>query len=176
MLAQHQVRGSVLRAYDNVCPPDRSDSNQPPECYGMRACPASSPGRTPCTQARTVPLFGQTGATWSTRRAAPRWLRQRGFLRLEATAWWRERNWDPTVSEFVGLKLLQREGLDCNAPIENTMESAPHSRLGAMTDSITLEISHEQDAFNPHFRDFLRARQWKSCSLSTGFSQRGAPA
>src|SRR6266576_506796 len=24
-----------------------SDSNQPPECYGMRACPTSSPGRTP---------------------------------------------------------------------------------------------------------------------------------
>ena len=24
-----------------------SDSNQPPECYGIWACPTSSPGRTP---------------------------------------------------------------------------------------------------------------------------------
>jgi len=38
-----------------------SDSNQPPECYGMRACPTSSPCRTPGTPA---PHNGAPRSIW----------------------------------------------------------------------------------------------------------------
>src|SRR5258705_261939 len=40
-----------------------SDSNQPPECYGMRGCPTSSPCRTPGTRARRGPLLMGISAT-----------------------------------------------------------------------------------------------------------------
>jgi hypothetical protein len=51
-LGDARCRREDCAASARECAVGRSDSNQPPECYGMRSCPTSSPCRTPGTPAR----------------------------------------------------------------------------------------------------------------------------